>query len=57
VGLDKRSSEKAQDDEEIELELWKINTSGVCAFEVEVRELEPREGITDENQHALEEFE
>lgn len=48
---------KTQEDEGIELELWKINTSGVCAFEVEVRELVRREGVNDDNQHALEDFE
>jgi hypothetical protein len=48
---------KTQEDEEIELELWKINTSGVCAFEVEVRELVRREGVNDDDQHALKDFE
>lgn len=47
---------KTQEDEEIELELWKINTSGVCAFEVEVRELVRREGVSDDNQYALKDF-
>jgi len=48
---------KTADDEDIELELWKINTSGVCAFEIEVRELVRREGVKDDDQHALEDFE
>lgn len=47
---------KVSDDVEIDLELYKINTSGVCAFEVEVRELCRREGTTDENQHDLSKF-
>lgn len=59
VGWDwvKGQVQKTQEDEGIELELWKINTSGVCAFEIEVRELVRREGINDDNQHALKDFE
>lgn len=48
---------KTAEDTGIDLELYKINTSGVCAFEVEVRELCRREETTDENQHDLTKFE
>lgn len=47
---------KTSKDTDIDLELHKINTSGVSAFEVEVRELTQREGITDENQRDFTEF-
>lgn len=39
-----------------DLELWKIRPSGVADFEVEVREVERREGI-DDSQHDLRDFE
>jgi hypothetical protein len=48
---------KTSQDIGIDLELYKINTSGVCAFEVEVRELCQREGTTDENQRDFSHFE
>lgn len=48
---------KTAKDTDIDLELYKINTSGVCAFEVEVRELSPREDVRDEDQHDLSQFE
>lgn len=48
---------KTQKDTGIDLELYKINTSGVCAFEVEVRELCQREDTTDENQRDFSDFE
>lgn len=46
---------KAQSETETALELWEVHPSGVQDFEVEVRELERREGI-DENQNSLDEF-
>lgn len=46
---------KAQSETETSLELWKIRPSGMQSFEVEVREVERREGI-DENQNSLDEF-
>jgi len=40
----------------VNLELWEIHPSGVNDFEVEVREVERREGI-DDNQRGLSDFE
>jgi len=48
---------KTSEDTGIDLELYKINTSGVCAFEVEVRELCTRENVTDEKQRDFSYFE
>jgi hypothetical protein len=48
--------QKTSEDVEIPLELWKIHTSGVCSFEIEVRELIRREGVTDDGQKELESF-
>lgn len=45
------------DELDIPLEPYKITTSGVSAFEVEVRELVRREGVVDENQQDLSSFE
>lgn len=45
---------KTSKDTDIPLELNKINTSGVCAFEVEVRELYRREA--DKNQREFSDF-
>lgn len=58
VGWDWLSTQvdKTRKEEDMELELWKIDTSGVCAFEVEVRELARREDTNDENQHELRDF-
>lgn len=39
----------------IDLEIWKIHPSGVNDFEIDVREIERREGI-DEDQHGLTDF-
>lgn len=47
---------KTSQDTGIDLELHKINTSGVCAYEVEVRELVRREDTTDDNQRDFSEF-
>lgn len=47
---------KVSDDVEIDLELYKINTSGVCAFEVEVRELCRRENVRDDSQTGLDSY-
>jgi hypothetical protein len=47
---------KTTDKTETELELWKIRPSGVSDFEVEVREVDRREGI-DNSQRGLTEFE
>lgn len=47
---------KVSEDVDIDLETYKINTSGVCSFEVEVRELCHRENTTDENQRDFSEF-
>lgn len=47
---------KAQVELEIDLELWEIHPSGVSDFEVEVREVQRREGI-DDDQRGLTEFE
>jgi len=41
---------------ERDLELWEIHPSGVNDFEIEVREVNRREGI-DDNQHGLTDFE
>jgi len=41
---------------EVDIELWKINPSGVGDFEIEVRELSQRKDI-DENQRGLDYFE
>lgn len=40
---------------DVTLELWKIKPSGVSDFEVEVREIDRREGI-DESQKGLDSF-
>ena len=48
---------KTSQDTDIDLELYKINTSGVCAFEVEVRELCHRENVRDEAQTGLDSYE
>lgn len=48
---------KTSRDTGIDLELYKIDTSGVCAFSVEVRELHQRDGVTDENQRDFSSFE
>jgi hypothetical protein len=48
---------KTAEDTDIPLELYKINTSGVCAFEVEVRELCQREDVRDEDQIGLDSYE
>lgn len=47
---------KASVDLDTELELWKIRPSGLADFEVEIREINRREGI-DDSQHALADFE
>lgn len=47
---------KAQADTDMNLELYKIRPSGVQSFEVEVREVERREGI-DDSQNHLSDFE
>jgi hypothetical protein len=47
---------KAAQDLDVELELWEIHPSGVNDFEVEVREVNRRENIDDE-QHGLDDFE
>lgn len=47
---------KTSEDVKIPLELWKIYTSGVASFEIEVRELIRRENVTDDEQKALESF-
>lgn len=41
---------------EASLELWEIHPSGVADFEIEVREIQRREGI-DSNQRGLDSFE
>lgn len=41
---------------EADLEMWKIRPSGLEAFELEVREIEQRAEI-DDNQHSLKSFE
>jgi hypothetical protein len=48
---------EASTDTDIDLELYKIRTSGVNNFEVEVRELVRREDVRDEDQKALERYE
>lgn len=48
--------QKANREFDVEVELWKIRPSGVSDFEVEVREVERREGI-DDSQAGLTEFE
>lgn len=40
----------------IDLELWEIHPSGIQDFEIEVREVERREGI-DNSQSGLDDFE
>jgi hypothetical protein len=40
---------------DVTLELWEIHPSGVNDFEVDVREIERREGI-DDSQHGLDDF-
>lgn len=45
------------EDVDIDLDLYKINTSGVSAFEVEVRELTRRENVRDESQIGLDSYE
>jgi len=47
---------KSQRELDVNLELWEIHPSGVSDFEVEVREVERREGI-DDNQRGLSDFE
>lgn len=47
---------KAEHELDTELELWEIHPSGVNDFEVEVREVQRREGI-DDQQLGLSEFE
>lgn len=47
---------KVAQDIDVELEIWKIQPSGVAAFEIEVREIERRENI-DESQKGLSSFE
>lgn len=46
---------KAQADTDTDLELYKIRPSGVQSFEVEVREVERRQGI-DSSQNELTDF-
>jgi hypothetical protein len=46
---------KAQTDTETSLELWEIHPSGMADFEVEVREVQRREGI-DDGQNSLDDF-
>lgn len=47
---------KVSEDVDIDLEVYKINTSGVCAFEVEVRELCRRENVRDDSQKGLDSY-
>lgn len=47
---------KSQRELDVSLELWEIHPSGVNDFEVEVREVDRREGI-DDNQRGLSDFE
>lgn len=47
---------KASNDTDTDLELWEIHPSGLNDFEVEVREVERREGI-DNSQRGLSDFE
>lgn len=47
---------EAAEDVDIDLELWRVNTSGVANFEIEIRELVRRKNVTDENQHGLADF-
>lgn len=47
---------KTSNEIETPLELWEIHPSGVNDFEVEVREVERREGI-DDSQRGLDSFE
>jgi hypothetical protein len=47
---------KAEGELGVPLELWEIHPSGVNDFEIEVREVERREDI-DDNQHGLSDFE
>lgn len=47
---------KAQHELETELEMWEIHPSGVCAFEIEIREVNRRKNI-DNSQHGLSDFE
>lgn len=47
---------KAQAELETDLELWEIHPSGMHSFEVEIREVERRPNI-DDNQHGLSDFE
>jgi hypothetical protein len=58
IGFDwlKKQVQKAQGELDVQLELWEIHPSGVDDFEIEVREVERREGI-DDNQCGLTEFE
>jgi len=47
---------KACSELDVQIEVWKIRPSGVADFEIEVREVERREGI-DNSQHDLSSFE
>lgn len=47
---------KVQGETDTRLELWEIHPSGVSDFSVEVREVQRREGI-DDDQRGLNEFE
>lgn len=48
--------ESLSEDENIPLDLYKIETSGMSAFEVVVRELCKREDTTDDSQRDFSEF-
>lgn len=58
IGWDwiKQQIAKVSDDEEIPIELWKINTSRTCAYEIQIRELIRRKNVSDEDQHTLTRF-
>lgn len=47
---------KASAELNVTIEMWKVRPSGMMSFEVEVREVERREGI-DDDQRGLTEFE
>jgi hypothetical protein len=48
--------QKASSEIGVNLELWKIRPSGVASYEIEIREVDRREGI-DADQRGLGEFE
>lgn len=58
IGWDwiKQQVDKASREVDVQLEMWEICPSGMNAFEIEVREVQRREGI-DNSQTGLTQFE